>query len=150
LIASASEDRSLKISDAEAGQVVRVLWRNSDRITGLSFHPDGRRVVALCSLEGTAKVFDITNGRELKTLLGVSGADLAFSDDGSRLACASSVRDVKVWDTTTWAEDCILSAPVGEIRSVVFGFKDRRLASVSYKGAVMVWDLPEPARIASR
>jgi WD40 repeat protein len=143
VIASASEDRSLKISDAETGQVLRVVWRNSDRITGLSFHPDGRRVAALCGLEGTAKVFDITTGQEVKTLRGASGVNLAFSHDGSRLVCASSLRDARVWNTATWAEDCIFRALGGEIRSAQFSLDDRHVATASYDGAVMLWDVPE-------
>jgi WD40 repeat protein len=145
-IASAGEDRTVKISDVASGEVVRVLWRNSDRITGVAFHPDGRRVAALSGIEGMAKIFDSSTGRELKALRGVSGETLAFSRDGSRLACASAARDVKLWLTTTWEEDCTLRGPTGEIRAVAFSPDSRRLASASYDGTVLVWDLPETAR----
>jgi WD40 repeat protein len=146
LIASVSEDRTLKISDALNGRVLTVLWHCSDRITGVAFHPDGRRVAALCSLEATAKVFNAATGRLEKTLRGVAGTHLAFSPDGARLACATSARDVKLWDTTTWDEVCILRRPSGESRIVSFSRDGRMLASASYDGVVSVWDLPEIAR----
>jgi WD40 repeat protein len=147
VIASVSEDRTLKTWEAATGNIRRVLWRNSDRITGVAFHPDGRRVAALCSLEGIAKVWEVETGRDLQTLRGVSGMNLAFSPDGARLACAGSSREVKLWNTMTWEEDSTLRGPTGEIRRLAFSHDSQRLASVSYEGKLLVWDLPEPARI---
>jgi WD40 repeat protein len=141
LVASVSEDRTLKIWEAATGRVLRVLWRNSDRLTGVSFHPDGRRVAAICNLEGIAKVWDIESGQELQTLRGVSGLSLSFSPDEAWLACAGSTREVKLWNATTWEEDSILRGPTGEIRTLAFSHDSRRLASLSYDGELLVWDL---------
>jgi WD40 repeat protein len=150
MIASVSEDRTLRTWEATTGGVPRVIWRNSDRITGVAFHPDGRRVAALCYLEAIAKVWDVETGQELQTLRGVSGMNLAFSPDGNRLACPGSYREVKLWNTMTWEKDSTLRGPTGEIRSLAFSHDSRRLASVSYDGELLVWDLPEPAHTASR
>ena len=65
-----------------------------DRVNGIAFHPDGKRV-ATGSHDKTVKIWDLMTGRELLTLSGhaYSVTSVAFSPDGKRLASASIPKD---------------------------------------------------------
>ena len=70
---------------------------HTDTVRGVAFSPDGTRL-ATASWDKTAKVWEVSSGREVLTLSGhtdkVSG--IAFSPDGTRLATASHDRTVRV------------------------------------------------------
>lgn len=98
--------------------VTRVLgesrMRHADRVNALVFSPDGRHV-ASASKDGTAKVWDLGNGREISTYRGhvdqpddptrgatnvFSVADIAFHPKEAVVATASG-NQVHLWNPTT-------------------------------------------------
>ena len=72
-LASASEDRTVKVWDAFSGQDLLTLRGHSDAVLGVVFSPDGKRL-ATASRDTTAKVWDAVSGQELLTLRGHSAA----------------------------------------------------------------------------
>jgi hypothetical protein len=68
-------------------------------VYGIAFSPDGTRL-ATASWDGTAKVWEVASGRELRTLSGHTAAveGIAFSPDGTRLATASADKTVRFYD----------------------------------------------------
>src|SRR5262249_54127509 len=69
-----------------SSQPVLDLVGHSEGITGLAFCPDGQRL-ASASADRTVKIWDIQNGKELRTLHGHAQwvNRVAFSPDGTRL-----------------------------------------------------------------
>ena len=69
---------------------------------------------------------------------------MAFSPDGKRLASASGIGTVKVWDAATGQETLTLKGHterrLGGCPSVAFSPDGKRLASGSVDGTVKVWD----------
>jgi WD40 repeat protein len=128
------------------------------------FSPDGRRL-ATCSIDGTAKVWDVASGRVLRTfskhdlpsvpfwpLPHVPVVCLAFSPDGRLIASGSfspkigKLRDspgvVKVWEVETGNEVVEFRAQVGPVLSLAFSRDGRQIASSSVNddNSFVVWD----------
>ena len=70
-LATASDDQTAKVWDAQSGQELLTLRGHRDAVTGVAFSPDGKRL-ATASTDQTAKVWDAESGKELLTLRGHS------------------------------------------------------------------------------
>jgi tRNA A-37 threonylcarbamoyl transferase component Bud32 len=98
-LASASDDRTVKVWDAGTGQETLTLKGHTDGVASVAFSPDGRRLVS-ASDDRTVKVWDAESGQETLTLKGHTERveSVTYSPDGRRLASASWDETVKVWD----------------------------------------------------
>src|SRR5215469_10494124 len=94
-LASASDDKTVKVWDAQTGQEFFPLKGHSGRVISVVFSPDGKRLAS--GSHGTAKVWDAQTGQELVICTpGNVVCNVAFSPDGKRLAVATNV-DIGVW-----------------------------------------------------
>ena len=75
------------------------------RVTGLAAASDGQRFVS-GSDDRTARLWDLAQGVELRTMSGHGGAltAVAFSPDGRQIATAGQDRKIKTWNATTGLE----------------------------------------------
>jgi hypothetical protein len=98
-LASASDDKTVKVWDGATGQEVLTLKGHTGPVASVAFSPDGKRL-ASASFDKTVKVWDAVTGQETLTLQGHTDAVLSvgFSPDGQRLASASGDKTVKVWE----------------------------------------------------
>jgi WD40 repeat protein/serine/threonine protein kinase len=141
-LASASDDQTVKVWDADTGQETLTLKGHTGVIGSVAFSPDGKRL-ASASEDHTVKVWDADTGQETLTLKGHTDQVLcvAFSPtDGRRLASAGWDRTLKVWDTATGQETQTLKGKIGVVPSVAFSPDGKRLASASWDHTVKVWD----------
>lgn len=76
---------------------------HSGEIDAIAFTPDGRWL-ATGSEDKTIRIWDVSTGRTLRTLIGHTALiwSLAFSPDAKRLASASQDGTLRVWDTANW------------------------------------------------
>lgn len=97
-LATASDDKTVKLWNASSGQDSLTLFGHTDAVLGVGWSPDNKWV-ASASLDHTAKLWDAVSGHELVTLLGHSQAvtRVAFSPDGKRLATSSTDKTVQVY-----------------------------------------------------
>lgn len=100
-LASASQDRTIKIWDVSSGACMLTLKGHGDAVNSVAFSPNMTRL-ALPTYNSTIKIWDISSssGAYLQTLKGHSRRvrSVTFSPDLTRLASASYDGAVKIWD----------------------------------------------------
>ena len=99
LLASVSDDNTVKVWDTATGTLQQTLGGHSDAVSSVAFSYDSN-LLASASFDKTVKVWDMTAGTLQQTLGGHSDAvsSVAFSYDSKLLASASYDNTVKVWD----------------------------------------------------
>ena len=104
LLASASDDTTVKLWDAGSGAALQSLEGHTGPVSAVTFSPDGK-LLASASRDGTVKLWDAGSGAALQTLEGHTGwvSAVAFSPDGKLLASASGDGTVKLWDAGSGA-----------------------------------------------
>jgi uncharacterized protein YjbI with pentapeptide repeats len=102
LLASASDDNTVKLWQVEGGRLIDTLEGHSDTVWGVSFSPDSR-LLASASSDNTVKLWQVEGGRLIDTLEGHSGSvtGVSFSPDSRLLASASLDNTVKLWDVNS-------------------------------------------------
>ena len=119
-----SRSGQIKLWDAATGQLVREINQpHSDMVLALEFSPDGK-LLASGAADRFAKVFDVGNGRLVKSFEGHSDqvTGVSWKADGRTLATSSADNQVKFWDV-----------PSGERKSNAAGF-GKEVDAVRYVG----------------
>jgi WD40 repeat protein/predicted Ser/Thr protein kinase len=142
-IATASNDRTVRLWDADTGAELRRFEGHTDVVTSVAFSPDGKRLLS-GGKDGTARLWDTTSGNELRKLPGhplwVWG--VAFSPDGTRaLTCCSGDGDVRLWDLTKGTEIRRLQGHKPDVKCVAFTPDGRQALSGGLDGTLRVWDV---------
>jgi WD40 repeat protein/predicted Ser/Thr protein kinase len=105
LLASAGNDRTVRIWDMATAEAVAVLRGHTDEVFAVSFHPDGTRL-ASAGRDRAIWLWDLTTGQDVARLQGHASYvySLAFSPDGKSLLSGSGDGTVRLWDTMPLAE----------------------------------------------
>src|SRR5207249_1160773 len=96
-LASSSWDNTVKLWEADTGQLLRTVYGHMDDVRGVCFSPDGKHFLS-AGHDGAVKLWRADTGQ---LALGLkshveSVCDVAFSPDGSRLLSATPSA-VLVW-----------------------------------------------------
>jgi WD40 repeat protein/predicted Ser/Thr protein kinase len=144
-VASASNDRTIRIWDAATGQAIRTLTATK-QVWAVAFHPDGARLASAGS-EGEVILWDAGTGQPIHRLPGHEPAKsvnaLAFSPDGKTLATSSQDGTVKLWDVDAGKQlHSLASRPVSPRGWIVFSPDGQTLASIGGGTPnIRVWDV---------
>jgi len=142
LLASSSDDRTIKLWDLKQGECLQTLWGHQGCVQSLAVSPDGRRL-ASGSHDHTMKLWDWRSGECLQTFEGHRHRvkTVAFSPQGNLLASGSDDRAVKLWDVATGVCLQTLEGHQDWVLSVVFSPNGLWLASASGDRTVKLWDV---------
>src|SRR6266699_2722745 len=110
------------------------------RIDALAFDPQSRLLASAGGRKDrTIKLWELTTGRELRTLAGHTAEvnSLAFSADGRQLASGSGDDTISVWDVQTGRQIHIFYVPAEGVDQLAFSPDGRRLISSPHSAP---WD----------
>jgi WD40 repeat protein/transcriptional regulator with XRE-family HTH domain len=142
LLASGCADGSiwiwaLKLREPDTS--VQVFAGHTHWVTGLAFSPDRTQLASV-----SFRLWNTITGVCLQTLHDPESAtyfqSVAWSPDGSLLACGSYLRGVQMWDMTTYTHLWVVVTQSPFNRSVAWSPDGTRIVSGDDNGSVYVWD----------
>ncbi|KAI9226502.1 MAG: WD40-repeat-containing domain protein [Piptocephalis tieghemiana] len=143
VLASASEDQSIKVWDHETGEFERTLKGHTKAIQDISFDAKGNLLVS-CSADLSIKVWDLNNEYKCtKTLFGHdhSVSSVCFLPSGDKIVSASRDKSIRIWETDTGYCVKTLLGHGDWVRYVQASEDGRLLVSASSDQTARTWDV---------
>ena len=122
-----------------------VVDSSDSRYNDMAVSPDGK-LVAVCNRSGDIMVISMDGSGKRETITGPEEnpvISLDFSNNGGLLAAGDQRGNVRLFETGSWTLLNSLRGSSARIESVSFSPGDRYLASSSYDGKVLFWDVQD-------
>ncbi|KAH7176198.1 hypothetical protein EDB81DRAFT_850169, partial [Dactylonectria macrodidyma] len=142
LVASASDDTTVRIWSVETGKCEQVLEGHSDWVSSVVFSHDSK-LVASASADKTVRIWSVEMGKCEQVLKGHSGPvrSVVFSHDSKLVASASVDTIARIWSVETGKCKQVLEGHSDWVLSVVFSHDSKLVASASDDTAVRIWSV---------
>ena len=142
LLASCSEDASIKLWDPETGQFEKTLKGHTGTINYLSFDSQGK-YLASCSSDLTIKLWDLQQSACIKTLHGHehSVSSVEFMPSGDFLISASRDKSIKLWELNTGYCKKTFTGHSEWVRRAIVNDAGTLMASCSNDQSIILWSL---------
>ncbi|MCK4650541.1 WD40 repeat domain-containing protein, partial [Candidatus Babeliales bacterium] len=146
MLASGSDDKTIKIWDIETGQCIKILMGHTEFIRAVKFHPNPKlKILASGSNDKTIKIWNINTWQCTKTLIGHKKdvSSIAFHSNNPKIIASGSFdKTIKIWNIET--EQCIKTL-IGHkdiVRSIAFHPNNPKiLVSGSNDKTIKIWDI---------
>jgi serine/threonine protein kinase len=138
ILATASEDKTIRLWDLPTGQILNVLSGHQGFVETVAFQPHHNQILASGSRDKTVKIWD--HERLINTLVSHTQSvnALAFSSDGQQLASGSSDRTIKLWSMPNGELITTLTGHKMKVNAVAFRHNGQ-LASASADSTINIW-----------
>ncbi len=155
LIATGSQDSTIIIWDANNGSIIKRLYAHQDEVRAVRFHPFKDTIVSV-SKDGYVFEWDLLSGRIIDTIdyspIHQWFAD--YSNNGELLAISGNDRNVKIYNLVTRRFEKIFDTGIvqqglGINVHCAFSPDDKRLATSSWFGKSIIWDIESGDTLAT-
>ncbi|GIW80674.1 MAG: hypothetical protein KatS3mg105_2481 [Gemmatales bacterium] len=128
------------IVDMEQGRVEKTLRGHTNIVNSVDFSDDGK-LLATCSSDKTALIFDTQTWRLLHTLEGHAKEvrDVRFAPDGKHLATASFDKTARIWSVENGKMLHELVGHADACVAVTWSFSSKLLVTGSTDGEIRLW-----------
>lgn len=143
VLASCSEDATIKIWDYESGNFERSLKGHTDVVQDVAFDPSGR-MLASCSADMSIRLWDFNETYAcMKTLQGHDHnvSSVQFTPSGDHVVSSSRDRTIKIWEVATGYCIRTLTGHHDWVRMVRVFQDGSYMASCSNDQTVIVWQI---------
>jgi len=149
LIASGSNDGTVRLWNLETGEEIAVLTGYTDTVWALDFSPDGR-LLATAGEDGRILIWDVESQSLVREIEAIRSVDdetmpvivysLDFDSTGNRLVSGSGDNIVRIWDFETGENLLTVSGHSDWVRSVKFDPTDNAIISGDLSGILFFFD----------
>ena len=141
LLASASEDRTVRIWETATGRELHRLAHPA-QVHAVAWSPDGTSL-ASASEDRTVRLWDPRSGREERRGIGHTGSlhGITWSPDGKSLATGSSDRTLRIWNAAILQEVRRFPGEEHWVSGLAFGPGGISLAAASHDHIARLWDV---------
>ena len=161
LLATSSNDRSIRLWSVASSQCIAALHGHSDGINAVAFSPDGTSLASV-SCDRTVRLWSLAappvkgSGLWESCFASVCGRGhthwltaVAFSPDGTLLATASLDATARLWRAAAAAApQAALRGHDGAVNAVTFHPGGALLATASNDATARLWDVPSRRCVA--
>lgn len=148
VIASCSEDASIKLWDYESGNFERSLKGHTDVVQDIAFDPQSGKLLVSCSADMSIRIWDIQETYScIKTLQGHDHnvSSVTFTPSGDHVVSSSRDRSIKIWEVATGYCIRTLSGHRDWVRQIRIFHDGSLMASCSNDQAIFVWQISTSA-----
>ena len=137
----ATGDTAVQIWDRRAGNLIRTLKGDRNRVLSVAISPDGK-TLASSSDFGEVEVWNLGTGEKIRTLKlsGGNAVSLAINPDGQTLA-SSSGNGFELWNLATGERLRAIAGHLEMVSSLAFSPDGKNLASGSADKTIKLWDV---------
>ena len=142
LLASGSEDTTIRIWDTETNQYERTLKGHTGAITGLAFDSKGF-LLASCSIDMSAKIWDMNNYSCTKTIKGHDHtiSSIQFFANNDQLITCSRDHTIKFWEVATGYCLKTFSDHTDWVKTISTSLDGQYLASAGNEQSIFIWQI---------
>src|ERR687885_516630 len=122
--------------------LVNTIDGHSSYVNYIVISPDGKTLVS-GSADRKIKIWDLSSGREIRTLLenSLHINYFAISPDWQIIATGGSNNTIKIWNLATGREIRTLSGHSSFVNHVAISHDGKKLVSASADSSIKIWDL---------
>ena len=128
LIASGSWDRTIRLWDANTGELLQTLEGHTGWVDSVAYSPDGQ-TIASGDRDNTIRLWDADTGEHLQTLKGHTSAvdSVAYSPDGQTLVSGSLDGTALLWKVESSTGVEVGVEPMGSLLTTLGNIKQTAL-----------------------
>ena len=142
IVASGSKDQTVKLWNAQTGELLRTFTAHRGEQNSIAFSHDGK-TLAINTNDNSVALYDPSTGKLVRSIASseIRGR-LAFSPDDQLLITKSTTEkgNLRLWETQTGKLSKVFTGHTGSITSIVYSPDGKLIASIADDKALKLWD----------